>query len=418
MSRTRLPGKGSGTLRLLHVVGDSKFGGEAVIILQLARLAQSMGWHVEVLATDDTAQRFYHQNAICVVNLDVIHRPIRLISDLAGLWQLFRFLRRERYDIVHTHTSKAGFIGRLAARLARVPVIVHTVHGFAFHEESSPMLVRIYSLLERLAAYCCDKIITVSEFHRGWALRLGIADAAKLQAIPNGLSLEGMSPKASRGCLRESWGVGLDGIAILCTSRLAHQKGIEYLIQSVPFLKQSLAQPFRVILAGSGDLWDSLTRLAQELEVAQQVLFLGFEKDIVGLLAAADLVALPSLREGLSISLLEAMAARKAIVTTAIGSNLEVVKHNESALIVPSKDPNALAQAIARLARDSVLRERLGRRASEVVSERFTVESMVEQYRRVYLSLVAARCQGTSPNSVVGGDRSEHGALGLPAQPQ
>src|SRR5437867_10276482 len=123
-------------IKLLHVVGSSAFGGAARIILRLAELAKEQNWQVDILTTDNAFQEAAKQHGIGVIALDVIRRPIRPFWDLAGLVRLYRFLQTESYTIVHTHTSKGGFVGRLAARLAGVPVIVHTAHGFAFHERS------------------------------------------------------------------------------------------------------------------------------------------------------------------------------------------------------------------------------------------------------------------------------------------
>ena len=161
-------------LKVLHVGGGSEFGGGAEIILCLAEVAKALGCQVDVLITDPIGIEFFSKANIGVIPLDVIWRGVNPIRDLWGLYRLYRFLLEHDYTIVHTHTSKAGFVGRLAARLARVKIIVHTVHGFAFHEESHPLMLRLYASLERFAAHSCDKIVTVSKFHRKWALNLGI----------------------------------------------------------------------------------------------------------------------------------------------------------------------------------------------------------------------------------------------------
>ena len=180
--------RATGPMRVLHIVGESRYGGAAKIILGLGHVAQAEGWQVDILTTDPIFQHAVTQHGLGLVNLDVIRREIRPLWDLGGLVRLYRFLRREAYDIVHTHTSKGGFVGRLAATLAGVPLIVHTVHGFAFHEASPARTQRFYSTLERIASRWCDRIVTVSEFHRKWAIELGMCSPDRITAIPNGLA--------------------------------------------------------------------------------------------------------------------------------------------------------------------------------------------------------------------------------------
>src|SRR6476646_8377635 len=323
--------KETNPVRLLHVVGNSRFGGAAPIILGLADLARAEGWQVDILTTDPLFQDAVKQRGLGLVNLDVIRREIRPLWDVAGLLRLRNFLRREPYKIVHTHTSKGGFVGRLASRLADVPVIVHTVHGFAFHERS-PIFVRLfYSKLERMAARWCDRIVSVSEFHRRVALDLRICYSRQILAIPNGVAEIGRNTEISPEELRRRLGAHEGELLILSMARLAKDKGLEYLIEAAALLKRT-ALRFRVLIAGEGPARSHLELLARNLNVTDRVIFLGFREDVGDLLAAADLIVLPSLREGLSLALLEAMAAGKAIIAASIGSHLEVASHADVAL--------------------------------------------------------------------------------------
>jgi len=377
-------------IRVLHIVGDSRFGGIARIILAIGRMAQAEGWQVDVLTTDPVVRDALERHGFGVVDLDVIRRQIHPFWDLGGLFRLQRFLRRRRYHIVHTHTSKAGFVGRVAAWLAGVPLIVHTVHGFAFHEASPPWVRMAGVVLERFAAQCCDRIVTVSQFHRAWAVDLGICEPQHIQAIPNGIVPLREPDGARRAGLRRQLGAGDRDLLILNMARLADDKGLAYLIKAAALLRRS-GLSYRICIAGEGPARARLERLADSLRVADAVQFLGFRDDIGELLAAADMVVLPSLREGLSISLLEAMAAGKPIILSSIGSHREMASQAEMARLVPPADPAALAAAIRQVAGDPELMFHLAATARALFETRYTEHRMVNEYRQLYLSLVRSR---------------------------
>ena len=383
--------------RLLHVKGAG-FGGDSVLIVELGRSARLHGFEVDVLATDPRFHELAREAGLGVVDLDVIRRPIRPFWDLRGLVRLTRFLSRAGYTIVHTHTSKAGFVGRLAATRVGVPAIVHTPHLFPFHEESSRASTTAYLGMERLAARWCDVIVTVSEFHRGWALRVGIGRPEQIVAIPNGVPTDRARPTRPRQEVRGELGLG-GSFVVLSTGRLAEQKGLEYLIRAAPLLRPELPA-VRIVIAGDGPLRERLSRLVSDLGVRDLVDLLGFRSDVGDLLAASDLVVLPSLWEGLSISLLEAMAAGKPVVTTLIGSNREVTDDGESAVLVPPKDPAALAAAIRALAADPERREALGNLGQAVQRERYTLRRMLNAYESEYERLLRQPSRRRSPRDV------------------
>jgi glycosyltransferase involved in cell wall biosynthesis len=377
-------------MKILHIVGDSKFGGGSVVVLRLAQKTKEFGWHVDVLTTDITFKKVLKENDIGVIDLDVIWRDINPPKDLWGVYRLYKFLKNSDYTIVHTHTSKGGFIGRLAAYTAKIPIIIHTVHGFAFHEQSSWFEIKIFSSLEKLASKWCDKIVTVSEFHRKWALELGIGNEEKVVAIPNGISEERVKPKKLKNEIQKE--LDLEGKKVLLfTGRLAPQKGLEYLFKAVPFLTSKIKEPFVVIVVGEGPLRNYLEDLVRKLGIEQYIKFLGFRNDIGDLLNVSDIVILPSLWEGLSIALLEAMAAGKPIVTTTIGSNLEVVRDGESAILVPPKNPELLASAIIKLIENPELANKLATNAKYRYGKYYTENQMLEKYMDLYLCLYDAK---------------------------
>jgi glycosyltransferase involved in cell wall biosynthesis len=409
------------TIRVLHVVGDSRFGGAARIILRLGQIARAEGWQVDVLTTDPVFQQATRQYDLGVVNLDVIRRDIRPLWDLAGLFRLVDLLRREPYQIVHTHTSKAGFVGRLAARLAGVPVIVHTAHGFAFHERSSVSARYFYSTLEWIAARWCDRIVSVSQFHRRWALDLGICEEPKILAIPNGIA-DVRNPILAPAELRRRLGVREGHLLILSLARLAADKGLEYLIEAAAIL-QNTERRFQVVIAGDGPVRGLLESRTRNLGIANRVTFLGFREDVDDLLAACDLVVLPSLREGLSIALLEAMAAGKPIIATSIGSHLELASQANIARLVPPANAQSICAAILRLARDPALMAQLGTSARALFESYYTEDRMLSGYRQLYFDLLKMKYpveETAGERGPLAGSQScvNHGYLGLDRPPR
>jgi glycosyltransferase involved in cell wall biosynthesis len=368
--------------KVLHIKGSCGFGGDCVLILELGRAAREHGLDVDVLATNPRFRDAIREAGLGLVDLDVIRRPIRPVWDTRGLARLTRFLSRSDYAIVHTHTSKPGFVGRLAATWAGVPSIVHTPHLFPFHEETGRAATAAYLSCERLAARWCHRIVTVSDYHRDWALRVGLGRPDQVVSIPNGVPPERAQPRRARAEVRAELGIG-DAFMMLSTGRLAEQKGLEYLIRAAALL-QPVMPAAKFVVAGDGPLERRLARLVSELRLEDTVLLVGFRSDVGDLLAASDLVVLPSLWEGLSISLLEAMAAGKPVVTTTLGSNREVTNDGETAVLVPPKDPAALAAAIQALVGDAARLDELGRRGRKVQQERYTLRRMLDGYAEEY----------------------------------
>lgn len=373
--------------KVLHIVGDSQFGGGSVLIIRLAQEAANHGYQVDVLSTNSELQQAIRKSGLGVVDLDCIWREIRPFKDFAGLFRLYYFLSKNRYDIVHTHTSKAGLIGRAAAFFARIPVIIHTVHGFAFHEQSSPKAVKFYSFLERLAARWCDKIVTVSQYHRSWALELDICKPKKIVAIPNGIAPERLLPHVERSVFRSRIGISEDDVVLVSAGRLAAQKGIEYLIEAMKILLEQGRFNIKLVLAGDGPLRLALEDKSHRLGLTDRILFLGFRSDVGDILNAGDIAVMPSEREGLSIALLESMALAKPIITTTIGSNLEVTEAGRYAKLVPPKDVQGLTDAIEDFVCDMETANAIGKLAQKHFTNNYTEQKMLDAYLGLYANM-------------------------------
>ncbi|MDX1979805.1 MAG: glycosyltransferase family 4 protein [Bryobacteraceae bacterium] len=379
------------SVRILHIVGDSKFGGASLGILRLAKYWQSVGWEVEVLATDPVFRSEAQAKGVPTVPLDVIWREIRPLKDLLGLWRLVSYLKREPYAIVHTHTTKAGFVGRLAAWFAGVPVVVHTSHGFAFHESSPWWKIAGYVVLERIASWGCQRVVAVSLFHARWGARLGMAKADKFLTIRNGVPDQKPPSDGQVAAIRSEWSVRDGEVVLLTPGRLAAEKGLEDMVEALTMLKRSGHAHFRWMIAGEGPLRGRLEELVAAAGIEDRVVFLGFRDDISLLLAAADLVVFPSWREGLSIALLEAMAAARPIITTSIGSNREVTREGQAAVLVKPGDVKGLSSAIFELSVDEGRRAALAARARAEYTQEFSNDRMLAEYHQLYKNLLEER---------------------------
>jgi glycosyltransferase involved in cell wall biosynthesis len=375
------------SVRVLQVIGGSKFGGAVWVVLSYAEALQEHGCRVTVLTTVEPVADVFRGAGCEILPVPEIRREINPPRDLAALTQLTRICRRRRFDVVHTHTSKGGFVGRAAARLARTPVVLHTAHGFAFHEGSSRAATAVYTRLERLAGRWSDRVITVSAFHRLWAIEQRLAPPERIVAVRNGISPSRLVVDQERDAVRRELGVGAGDLLLVSVGRLAAQKGLGTLLRALPALRER-GLSLRVALVGDGPLRGELEGYVAEAGLGDMVTFLGFRTDVGDLVNASDAIVAPSLWEGLSISVLEAMAFGKPIVATDIGSNRELLEDGVSGLLVPPEQPSRLAEAIAALADDRILAGRLGAAAKERFERDFTERAMKEALWEVYRPLL------------------------------
>ena len=371
-------------MKALHVLGGGAWGGGSVVVLAITKAMIARGDQVSVIALDDeTARRFREAGAV-PVRLPLWFRPISPL-DIIPLVALWLLCLRRRYDLVLTHTSKGGMLGRLAARLAGVPAIVHYVHGFAFHEFTQPLVKPFFVALERLAARFCDAIISVGEAHRQTAIRLGIKKPECIHTVLNGIDLRRFL-NVDRARARRSLGFGDDEIILGSNGRLSAQKGFEYMIRALPEIVARFPR-VRLAIAGVGPREEELRTLAAEMDIADRVTFLGFRRDVPELLAAMDVFVHSSLWEGLSISLMEAMAAGRPIVATRICGNLEMIESGRNGILAEPASPEALASAVCRVLEDDFYARSLAAEARRDALRRFTEERMVDQNLAVYDSL-------------------------------
>lgn len=288
------------------------------------------------------------------VRIGVMHRGIHPFHDLAAVFRLWRLLRRERPHLVHTHTAKAGMLGRIAARLAGVPIVVHTFHGHVFDGYFPRILSRAVVLVERVLARLADRLIVLSPRLRDAVVdRYRIAPASRVTMLPLGLDLHALGEwPLPRGWLRREAGWGTDDRVVGIVGRLAPIKDHALFLESAARLARRAPELHpRFAVIGGGSMAPALEARARELGLGGHVHFFGWRDDLRRVFGDLDLLALTSRNEGTPVAVLEAMAAGVPIAATCVGGVPDLLEDRRSARMTPPGDPAAFAEAMESLLR-------------------------------------------------------------------
>jgi len=317
-----------------------------------------------------------------------LEREISLKRDILAFWKLFCLIRRERPDIVDTHQSKAGALGRLAALLAGTKVTIHTIHGHVFYDFFGKLKSSLIVLVERLLARHSSLLVAVSENVRKEILAFKVGTPEKVITIPYGIELDKyLSIDGHRGNLRRELGFSERDIVIGNVQRLVPTKGHRYLFRSIQLLKES-APEVRFVIAGDGEMRGELEQLAENLGLKENIYFLGFREDVDNIYADSDVLIFPSLTEGAPFAIIEALASARPVVATDVGGISELIDEGKCGFVVPAKDPRALTEALLKLIRDEGLRKSFGENARSRVYPHLSHTRLVKDMEKIYLELV------------------------------
>lgn len=370
-----LPRTAQAPWHVAHVIGQLRTGGAERQLVNY------------LLAAD---RRDFRHTAVCLsgrgeladqvesAGIPVVRMPVRTRTAPASLWRFAAWLRHERVAVVHTHMYHAALWGRLAGRLARVPVLVTTEHGKELWK--SRWQVAIDHQLSRSTA---RHIVVARDGLEIRRTRERIP-ASKLTLIPNGVPIPADPANlAGRRRVRAEFGIDDSSPVIGAVGRIVEAKGLEFLFAALGTLRARFPA-LKCLLAGTGELRPALERRASEIGIADMLVWAGNRGDIPDILAAMDIWVMSSVREGLPVALLEAMAAAKPIVATSVGGIPDAVRHDVEALLVPAADAEALAAAVGRLLGDPDLSGRLAHAARERAVAAYGIESVARRIEAVY----------------------------------
>ncbi len=390
-------------VRVMRVIARLNMGGPALHVSYLSAGLIERGYRTTLvsgtLARGESSMSFVADRlGVRVVPLAELGREISPVRDIVAALKLAKLIRQERPHILHTHTAKAGTVGRLAALLAgpaRPAIVVHTFHGHVLRGYFDPVRTGAFRLLETALARVATALVAVSPEVRDELVRLGVAPQSKFVVIRLGIELE-KRVHAEPGLREESrrtLGVAPDRFLVGWVGRMTGVKRVDDVLLSFARLRE-LGVDAVLALVGDGPDRDSMEMRARELGIIRHCLFLGYQEEVAPFYAAFDAVMLPSANEGTPVSVIESLSAGRPAVATRVGGVPDVLRDGEDGFLVDTGDVEALAQRLAQLARDPELRTRMGEAGRSRILRRYAVDRLIGDVDELYRSLLEAKGLG------------------------
>jgi glycosyltransferase involved in cell wall biosynthesis len=384
-----------GGLRVLRVFSRLNIGGPSVHVILLSAGLRPLGYETRLVVGRESPREgnmlalAAEKNVVCEA-MAGLGREIAPLSDLRALVGLHRLMRAWRPAIVHTHTAKAGVLGRLAARSAGVPTVVHTYHGHVLRGYFSPAKTALFRQLETRLAHAADALVAVSESVKQDLVALGIAPAEKVRVIPLGLDLSHLAADLPRGALRREAGIPDASPLVGMVGRLVPIKDVPTFLRAARIVRETRPEA-RFALVGDGEERPALESLCRELDLDGKVTFFGWRRDLAAVYGDLDVVVNASRNEGTPVALIEALAAAKPVVATRVGGTPDLLGEGERGRLVPPAEPEALARAVLETLEESEAARRRAQAGREHVLARHSSDRLVRDVDALYRELRAAK---------------------------
>ena len=387
-------------VRVLRVIARLNKGGPALHVAYLSAGLEDRGYETTLVAGslargEGSMAYVAERRGVEVVGLPELHREISPFHDLRAAHWLASLIKRLRPHILHTHTAKAGAVGRTAALLAgdaRPPIVVHTFHGHVLRGYFGPVSSGFFRVLERGLASTTTALVAVSPEVRDDLVALGVAPADKFTVIRLGVELEervDLSPEA-RARARRMMGIPAERFVVGWMGRMTGVKRTDDVLLAFKRLLESGTDAC-LCLVGDGPDREPTEQLAHDIGIVERCLFLGYQDDVAPFYAAFDALVLPSANEGTPVSAIEALAGGRPVVATRVGGVPDVVRDSVDGFLVERGDIDGLADRLGRLAGDPELARRMGEAGRKRMRERYSVERLVDDVDALYRKLLAEK---------------------------
>jgi len=382
-------------IRVALVIARLNIGGPATHVVQLAAGLPAERFEVRLIAgregRGEGSMRYLAEKAGITPMWIPELSPALAPSNLVAFYKLSRLIRNWRPDVVHTHTAMAGALGRTAAHLAGVPVVVHTFHGHVLRGYFSPPAEALFRAIERSLARHSDRLITLSTSLRDDLVALGVAPREKIQIIPLGMEFDALlAAPRHLGVLRRELALSEDVPLVGSVGRLVPIKNHALLLQAARRMVD-LGTPSQFVIVGDGELRAQLEHLSAQLGLETRVHFLGWRENLAPIYSDLDLLALTSENEGTPVAVLEAMAAGVPVVATSVGGVPDVIRAGQTGTLVGSQEAQAFALAMTDALRNAAHSRTMADRARSEVVARFGKDRMLAETASLYESLLAAK---------------------------
>lgn len=377
---------------IVRVIARLNIGGPAIHTVLLSSELNKRGCRdVLVCGTVDDSEGdmmyLARENNVAPIVIPQLCREISPMRDIKSFAALYSIMRRERPDIVHTHTAKAGTLGRLAALCAGVPVKVHTFHGHVFDGYFSPMKARVFLLIEKFLALFTNKVVVVSELVKNEIVNtLKVTTESKCVVVPLGFDLSRfLECEKASGAFRKELGLGSDTVLVGIVGRLVPIKNHKmFLDVAKKIMTKNPGAKIRFVIIGDGECADGLKAQAKSLDLEKHVIFTGWKRDLAAVYADLDIVALTSLNEGTPVSIIEAMASRKPVIATDVGGVGDLIVQGENGYLVKSGDAEGFADKLSDLIRNADKRASFGTSGRDHVRQKYSKERLVNDIESLY----------------------------------
>jgi glycosyltransferase involved in cell wall biosynthesis len=390
----------SDPIKVLRVIARLNVGGPALHVAYLTAGLADRGYETTLVAGtlargEESMASVSEARGVRIETLPALHREIGVLRDAQAIRRLARLIKQERPTILHTHTAKAGAVGRIAALLAgsaRPPIIVHTFHGHVLRGYFNPLTTLGFRTLERWLARVTTALVAVSPEVRDDLVKLRVAPASKFTVVRLGIELDERTDAAAevRAETRRQLGIAEDAFVVGWVGRMTAVKRTDDVVRALRGLVDRGVDAY-LCLVGDGPDRDHLESYAHELGVVKRCLFVGYQEDVARFYSAIDALLLPSVNEGTPVSVIEALAAQRPAVATRVGGTPDVIRDGVDGFLVEVGDADALSERLAELAADPARRAQMGADGRERVLGRYAVERLVDDVDRLYKSLLDAR---------------------------